>query len=352
MYDLIQSALPPPAKRLHTRTQAMEAARSALATASCNANTVSLLKNLLRAEGSEGNVGTESSKYARPKPPRSANTGTRGLKNIQVHGEDTINISPHEKLVLATETVNYALKALSDAIKQQGKATAARDTTIAAAKSSTQAKPSGRPLKSRSPNSPSKREHLQSTSTCTQKDSIQSANVTAVAECARLSFSYLRAQKERRDSKDLQLENGILAFVGKCITLGLDSIAIRELRALKRCLDETKPMSGCKPRKQRADIASTATGVDQFSVLDLLDFHRDAKQDDALLSVVTTHQCHAIKVITSRKRPAELSELSDLLNSNSSSTPLRFAYQLASQHGFTELVIRQLESVCGALLRA
>ena len=64
------------------------------------------------------------------------------------------------------------------------------------------------------------------------------------AECARVAFAYLgtpeAAKVAGKDSPELQLENGMLALVGKLVAHGLDNLAAKEMRTLKRRLSRAR----------------------------------------------------------------------------------------------------------------
>ncbi|KAJ5105090.1 hypothetical protein NUU61_002437 [Penicillium alfredii] len=182
-------------------------------TTTCSDTTVLSLQTLLRAspkapENKPARKNTKSSKEStttstRVKPARTTKTkaGSDAALNA-LADQDASGLSGQEKLVLATEVFNATLKTLTDASKL-----------------------SSGDVKS------------------TAKSKITGADtgVYSAAECARLALSTLRNLKGDNDGQEfpnMQLEQGVCVLVGKLISLGLNEMAYKELRSLKRRIQQ------------------------------------------------------------------------------------------------------------------
>jgi hypothetical protein len=115
----------------------------------------------------------------------------------------------------------------------------------------------------------------------------------SIAECARIAFSCLRTLQASKisgiDFPDLQLENGMSVLIGKLVSLGLDDLAIKELRVLKRRLDSAE---GSK----RSSASKGAVTANAQTLSDMLDFGK-AQFTGAKLGLVITTQLQILRLI-------------------------------------------------------
>src|SRR5205814_1642724 len=61
--------------------------------------------------------------------------------------------------------------------------------------------------------------------------------IVATARCADIALEYLMVHEEDAKLPVLQLDNGLLFLVGKCLPHNLTSMALKQLRTLKKRLD-------------------------------------------------------------------------------------------------------------------
>jgi separase len=242
-------------------------------------------------------------------------------------GKDGNELSPKERSILATEIINTTLKVLSDAIKVPAprpvrRQDPSKDLVKASARKALRRSNSlpQSPLQPRSLNRVSSSPSLSSReSRSSSSASITSSGYRSIAECARVAFSCLRTLQASKiagiEFPDLQLENGMSVLIGKFVSLGLDDLAIKELRILKRCLD---PGDGSK--KGVASKGSVATNPQTLS--EMLDFGK-AQFTGAKLGLVITTQLQILKLMTSSRKPKHAEAALPLLVTNYPSSPTR-----------------------------
>ncbi|KAF1984179.1 hypothetical protein K402DRAFT_465314 [Aulographum hederae CBS 113979] len=353
--------------------------RNALASGACSTSTVTTLQQLLSADNDPrtNNATKENARSKRGKqllvspnetrkPSTSARTGRTKATSTRTQ-DTTIEIFPEaqptltlrEKFVLATETVNSALKLLSEALKLPQKpirrvasktadvlkddlhkrrtstSSLASPRAISRAASITQRPP----LHSRSvsqvsngattPSRPKLSRQSSTVSSIGNGKSGPAPNVIAAAEAARLAFGYLRSVPLGTDLPSLQLENGMAALAGKMIALGLESMAAKELKILKRRLQshmptttgKTKPATNNSTPKGRRTKDTTPVEKEKESLAELLHFDGIGGIQPELLAVVALHQSHVLKVMTSSKRPSVIEASLEYLRLSSPSSP-------------------------------
>lgn len=231
-------------------TSPAEVVRKALATpSSCSATTSATLQSLLTPAHDSN---------AKPTKPPARTTTTRkaaptraATKKIPVNApaDATKALSPQERYKLATEVVNVSLKVLTDATKAR--------------------RPSP-------PSSPSSKKSA-------------SSGLTVVAECARLAFSHLRAARALSDAS-LQLELGMLALSSKLVALGMDSLAMKELRILRGLLHK---LAGVNP----------PSASDKETLATLL--HLECQTSDInIISLAVSYHLTVLRLVANSRWPA------------------------------------------------
>ena len=105
----------------------------------------------------------------------------------------------------------------------------------------------------------------------------------------------------------MQIENGMSALVGKLILLGLDDLALKELRILKRRLDAAfKPSEKPRAKKETAkDISPPILSLSPLRFDELLDFGT-VPTEGPLLSIAFTTQLQALKLLATSKKPSAI----------------------------------------------
>ncbi|KAJ5134331.1 hypothetical protein N7448_000646 [Penicillium atrosanguineum] len=269
-------------------------------TTTCSDATVLSLQTLLRATSKSpekpARRSTKSSKEAttassRAKASRTkAKPATDALHSIV--DQDGSALTPQEKLVLSTEVFNTTLKTLTDALKVP---VANRQTQIP-----------------------------DNISTKSGRSGVAGvdAGVYAAAECARLALATLRALKVDNSNGEylnMQLEQGVCVLAGKLISLGLNDMACKELRSLKRRIQQhldTKKMG-----KKAMDLSATLeeeTGRERMS--DLVTFTNIANAQSVYGLLVSFHS-NAMRLLASDRKASTVQKLCPLLQLSDLSSP-------------------------------
>lgn len=344
-------------------------------TTTCTPATVAELESILVGKATETiqkeNVKTKGSQLRSVQSVGRKKTVGASAATVSLEKQTSAAIAPREKYILATEVANLSLKSLSDALKTQPtrlskpKPTPEADgtkpvkTRRAHSRSPSYAQ---KPLQERStsqaintPTKPSSLRRSLSYSSC--MTSGPDPGLVATAECARVAFAYLRTPEAikiaGKDAPALQLENGILALVGKLVAHGLDNIAMKELRVLKRRLDQllgiTRAESVGWPTKTKAEPNTTSVPTEKESLAALLDFG-DVDRKSPALPLVVTYQSYTLRLIGRIRRPRLVEEAWNCLKLSNPSSPAHLQRHLAKASSADPKSIRQLESLAQAVL--
>ncbi|KAK4993530.1 separin protein [Elasticomyces elasticus] len=369
-----------------------EAVKSALSSiAWSSASTVTTLQSLLNSEPKSAVKNVEHRDTTRAKGLPLADTGratksaasskskAKGARSaaIEVYEEPERILSPGEKYALATQVVNVTLKALADALKPEQKAhrrissaktnpckspghvrtTSSPAITRALSRSSSH---TGRPLQPRSvsevSNSPAKLSSFRRTSSYSSVSGVgPSPGLTAVAECSRLAFAWLRAEQADRSAVKrlpaLQLETGMLALTSKLIAHGLETLALRELKAFKQRL-ETIMLPENAQKKSAAKSERTARkGVQQKETIASLLHVANITYDSPAMPLLIQFHGYVMKIIASSRKPAIVEAAMEHLQVSASYSPARVILRFAEHTGDHASAVRQLESLVQALLK-
>jgi len=349
-----------------------ESIRSALvSTSTCNAATVTLLDELLSTRPGLQPLETasnakSSSKGASAPRQRTARAPKLTFQDIARQKDGNLakdELSPKEKAILATEVINAALKALNSVCK------AAPSTRPQPASFDIKDSPRHRvlrrstslpmsPLEQRSINRVSSSPNITTKSSRSSSASMTPSSYRAMAECAHIAFACMRSLQSSRtpcmmDVPPLQLENGMSALVGKLIVLGLDELAIKELRILKRRLDDVSKA----PEKQAQNKKDKSGGVQTLSkgqlketLVELLDFE-DPPTAGAPLHLAVTTQLQVLKLLASSKKPSLITASLPKLYPDYESSPIRLLLQSAKESSNQATkAARQLETLSQLIL--
>lgn len=287
-------------------------------TSTCSDSTVLSLQTLLRASTvSEKTVrkNTKSTKElnipaSAPAPGARARasraTKTRIPADTALHSivdQDVTALSSQEKLVLATEVFNVTLKTLTDASKGT---TATKRQVLDTA--STKSKSGNRNATTTAGIDP---------------------GIFAAAECARLALSTLRSLKNEQQGgshelPNMQLEQGVCVLAGKLASLGLNDMACKELRSLKRriqqYLDAKKSGKKVVVVVESRDVSDDNGGNERMS--DLLTFSNIAHaQSAAVYGLLVSYHSNAMRLLASDKRASTVQKLCPLLQLSDPSSP-------------------------------
>jgi separase len=336
-------------------------------TSTCSNATVSALQDilsrkeeeLLQKENVKGKVQTTARRRA----------GTAAAAAADVQKQKTYTISPREKYILATEVANKTLQTLAEALKNPMPVTGARlpskskpapteDVRKPTRPRSGQAKTppvSQQPLRERSAsqvhNSPHKRAPRRSSSYSSFLSSGPDPGLVATAECARTAFTYLGTSEATkvlgRDSQELQYENGVLVLIGKLVAHGLDNMAVKELRTLKRRLDRH---IGRDAGVEISKNGSQHTGAtDKESLASLLDFVA-IDPNSPVVPLAANLQSYTLRIIAKLKRPRTIEATWEFLKLTNPSSPANLLMNTAKSPASQAKAARQLESLAQTIL--
>ncbi|KAF1974256.1 hypothetical protein BU23DRAFT_505166 [Bimuria novae-zelandiae CBS 107.79] len=361
-----------------TRTRLENIENELQSTTTCSAATVAELQRLLSGELAQSEKENIHSKSARA-PAARCTARSRPATATATRVEDVASPSPslsaRERYILATQTVNVTLKSLSDALKSPlaqrtaqppPKSKPSPDVATNAQKPqrsglvhSKSSSISHYPLKERSvgqiTNSPTKPKPLRRSSSYSTFTG-HHPGLVATAECARVAFAYLSTPEALKftgkDAPELALENGRLALVGKLVTHGLDSLAVREMRLLKRSLEKYLG------RQSGTDDARTAPSraasrqpapMEKESLASLLDYG-DVDFNSTAIPIIINLQIYVLRLIARVKRPHLVDEVWKYLKMSHPSSPPNLVLHMAREKEYGPKAARQLESLAQTIL--
>jgi separase len=195
---------------------------------------------------------------------------------------DDAALSCQEKLVFATEVFNATLKTLTDAVK-----------TSATKRQNGTSDPKG-----------------------------ADAGVTSAAECARLALSTLRTLKNDTGNDqfpNMQLEQGLCALVGKLLSLGLNDLAYKELRMLKRRIQQHLD-GGKVGRKGTESKDTTDEEAAKERMSDLLTFAHISNAN-SLYGLLVPFQSNVMRLFAADRRPSTIQKAYPSLQLSDPSSP-------------------------------
>lgn len=300
---------------------------------------------------------TPSAATARKNAPkntaRTVPVQARGLESAIAKDDHPRALTPREKYALATEIVNTGLKVLTEAAKRQSTgAGGSRDEA-----SSDPTPISRRALQPRSGNatpvqpSPEKgKQNAESGIAAPRRSVVERVyDIVPTAECTRMAFAFLRsvdAQKLGvREMPRLQLETGMLAFIGKLISLGLVTMAAKELKHVKHrievLLGETPPSSQGRDTTARKKPAQT----EKETMASLLQLNVYFGDDTEALNLGSSYVLHSLRVIAQSCKPATVEETVQFIAIERANSPADLLLRLARKEGQVAKAAKQLETL-------
>ncbi|KAJ5775905.1 uncharacterized protein N7511_000916 [Penicillium nucicola] len=265
-----------------------ESVKQALrSTTTCSDATVMSLTTLLRGSPKAAENPTRRTKSTREPASTTARTRTARVTKSKAGSEAALQslvdhdagLSCQEKLVLATEVFNATLKSLTEAAKGS---TVKRQSEL--------------------------------------NDGV-AAGVTSAAECARLALSTLRALKSDAGTGEfpnMQLEQGLCVLAGKLISLGLNDMAYKELRFLKRRIQQY--LDGGKAGKKATEAKDSTDEEGKERMSDLLTFAHLANAKP-LYSLIVPFHSNVMRLFASDRRASTIQKLCPALQLSDSSSP-------------------------------
>ncbi|RMY87990.1 hypothetical protein D0862_10550 [Hortaea werneckii] len=356
-----------------TGTASPDAVKQALQTGCASTSTVSTLQRLLSPAATTTSSGVTASTKLTGTGSRTANTRNGNLPPRKGSAKPPVPVredSPSPPLTakarcaLATDVVNVSLKVLTEATKassitKTGSARSRRQGSPTTQSSGQTEERSSQPLQPRSGNStpvrktspPQTVKHDEDSASLRLRNVSQPTHLLAVAECASTGFSYLRSPEMTDGSvgtPNMQLVAGMLALAARLVALNFHSLAVMELAAVKRQLEEpSKPAN--KSQTTKLASSNTAKGT-KPTIASLL--HLDAWLKDQLeaLPLAITHQQLVLKIIAASHKAPEIESAVEYLNPDSASSPAAFITQQAELTGNKAKAATQLEGLSQMLL--
>ncbi|RMX74432.1 hypothetical protein D0869_12600 [Hortaea werneckii] len=359
-----------------TGTASPDAVKQALQTGCASTSTVSTLQRLLSPAATATSSGTKPSNKPTETGSRTANTRIgnppprKGSTKPPVPvREDSPSppLTAKARCALATDVVNVSLKVLTEATKapsttKTGPARSRRQgspTTQSNGQTEERSLQPLQPLQPRSGNSTpvQKTSPLQSVKPDGDPASLRLRNVSppthllAVAECASTGFSYLRSP-EMTDASvgtpNMQLVAGMLALAARLVALKFHSLAVKELAAVKRQLEEpSKPAKSTQTTRLAPSSASKGT---KPTIASLLNLDAWLKDQSETLPLAITHQQLVLKIMATSHKAPEIESVVEYLNPDSASSPAAFITQQVELMGNKTKAATQLEGLSQIIL--
>ena len=310
------------------RTDAANIKRAVRSTSTCTPATVGSLKSVLLLEKSPAVRQKNLTANARGTriPPPVARTA-KGLCNrpkkrpelaiLELPKAKVEHINPQEKFALATEVVNTTLKALTDVIRRPPSKVTQKNKPSIPKTSSNSSLCNHSETGSHLPLQPLCTNRISSTperlrslrrSSC-GISSKETSGLAAQAECACIAFAALRSMTAQKsfgvEMPYLQLENGMSALIGKLIVLGLDDLATKELRILKKRLEihaTSASTDNAGVVSSQILLSAEEQSVKKETLSSLLKF-QNVDASGTILALIVSSQLQVLKLIASKADP-------------------------------------------------
>lgn len=147
-----------------------------------------------------------------------------------------------------------------------------------------------------------------------------------------------------KDTQELQLENGILALVGKLVALGLDALAVKEIRQLKKRLEKFLGQGSIAPRSD-----NDTTPSEKENLASLLGFSNIAAESPALPLIVNL-QTYTLRIIARMNRPRIVEACWEHLKLSNPCSPANLIQHTTSTPSGQAKAARQLETLAQTIL--
>ncbi|KAI0383013.1 peptidase family C50-domain-containing protein [Hypomontagnella monticulosa] len=262
------------------------------------------------------------------------------------------SLSSKDKAVLATQIITGTLKALGDAAKPPPTSNSdtrepPKNNIVKPTPQTTLQRSNTDPIKALHPRSLNRVATTPATPKLSRSPSsaASSAGCLSLIECARTAFSALSALESSKSVHlpELQLETGMSSFVNRLISLEQFEAAARELRVLKRRLENIEVQDSVKSKKQESSTVSK-------TLADLLDFSKVSISGSSL-GLVISSQLHALRIIHGLKKSSQLESILPFLRESYPSSPTNLLLtSLKQENPDGTKCARQLESLSQSLL--
>ncbi|KAI0024813.1 peptidase family C50-domain-containing protein [Xylariomycetidae sp. FL0641] len=354
---------------LLAQADAIRAAVTSVAT--CNPTISATLKELLQDKEDDTNSLPKPTAKSRsrtaqapsrtkpaPQTKRGATKTTTEKRPIQNEELTDGGLGPKEKAMLATQVINATLKALGEAAKAPQPAASAnprsptKNELVKAATRKALRRSQSMPMTPLQPRSLNRVSTSPATTKPCRSPSIlaASAGCLATVECARAAFQTLRTLQSSGAVvlPDLQLETGMTSFISKLIALNLYEHAAKELRILKRRLENA--VSKIDEKKNASANTNTDSSAVSKNLSDLL-YYPSVPPPGPLLGFIISAQQQALRILLGLKKTIHLESALPFLQRSTESSPLNLILlSLKDPKHDKSKCVRQLESLSQMLL--
>lgn len=339
---------------------AMEDVMGPLRDMAVSQGTVATLQHLLGLESVSSTVQTtkgtvpgrtNTSKLSSRPTRLSRNTASRTQRAAAVAVSEDIHkpLPPREKYALATQTVNAGLKILTEAARASAESVrSSRDEHL-----STSATAPRGALKPRSNNITPMRSSPKRSGSKDRSSSTNDQAIVATAECTHLAFAFLRSVDTQklgvREMPRLQLETGMLALAGKLISLNLDSLAVKELRQVKRRLESIIGASKENGKAAKMSMKARPSQPERETLASLLRLDAQFGEDAEVLSLAATYCMHSLRLIALSSKPAVIEEAAQYLDTGHANSPVDLLRRQAKAGTSPATITKQLAALSHAI---
>nr|POE77412.1 separin [Quercus suber] len=337
------------------------AVQAVLLTGKATSSTVTTLRCLLGLNTSDttdharlARTPAETSRTARLKTNR-----TTRAPPVKVLEDSTQGLTLKDRYALATEIVNVTLKVFTDTPKpsRQSSIKEVRSKKSRTPPSSDGASSIGTPQPlghiaanvTPTRHSPGKKPAAISP-THSQAQERNATLLVATGECARLAFAYLRSVDANehgiRVLPKLQLELGMVALVGKLISHDLHALAVKELRQIKRRIEDISTGYGHGETSAKLGICNS----ERETLATLLEIKADLTGLPGIYELAVLYQLAVLKCIAHSRKPGVIEVVSDKVCSQAPNTLLDNIQRSCESNEGSEKIVRQLEGLAQLLL--
>ena len=284
------------------------------------------------------------------------------VKTLEVEAPNEERDSAGDRFRLATEVVNATLRSLTDVLKAPSPDNISRkrlsSTASGARRSSSLIPSSPKPLQPICLNKVSavekdeKDHRRRSSSMTTCKPAL---GVIALAQCAHVAFTALRKLDSMSEPKlrmpRLQLETGMSVYINKLLALGMDDLAMKELRILIKWLTTKDEPFTLQASYKKSPADGQKFPSEKQTLTDLL-IVQQIPMDPQVLCLVITAQVQVVKLLVHKKQVCSIEAALDKLQRSNPSSPIKLIERLIV-HKSTETcdkAIKQVEILINALI--
>ncbi|TKA82960.1 hypothetical protein B0A55_01541 [Friedmanniomyces simplex] len=142
----------------------------------------------------------------------------------------------------------------------------------------------------------------------------------------------------------------MLALAGRLVALGLDAMAVKELRVLKHRLQSSVLAREAVELSGKVTKTAMAEDPQRETLASLLEFQNTFGNDPEAIGLVISHQLLVLKIIAGSRKPAVIEAALEHLRPEQSGSPAFLMIQQAAAPGGSAKSAKQLELLAQTLL--